>query len=253
MRVLIKIDLYSGRGKKKIPPFQDDDDAKISEGYINKVTSLFKGMNFHTYTRENYGDSPFSDLVNKSYENVPEDVKEEELERNVLVGFTSEGQLHFVVTAINPDRLHLRAQSDLFFRMQNASKEIMSKLPSASKCHYYKLRGIPHLKVIEDIQVMEVGQRIHTITGKVLSSFRKVLHQTFKETTINIVLFFVGIVFFLYVLKDHNWDYGQILTAPIFPAILLFLATNTVPVFITFARLFVGRPISWSSFSLGKK
>ena len=80
---------------------------------------------------------------------------------------------------------------------------------------------------------MEHKQTLYTITGKVISSISKVAKQTIKENKINIYLFFIGLALFLFVLHDKNWDTAQISSAPIFPAILLFIATNVVPLFTT--------------------
>jgi hypothetical protein len=250
MRLLLKINIKNGKGKNKLSEFQDKHDSiDISDLYKQQVINIFKDLGFHIYTKENYNNpEEFNILVNRVYEHVPDDVKDEELGKAMLVSFTSDGQIHFVVTAIHSDRLHLRAHSDTFLRIQRACKEINGRFPGTFRSIWYSILGRPFFKIVDSIQVMEHKQTIYTITGKVISSISKVAKQTIKENKINIYLFFIGLAIFLFVLYDKNWDTTQISSAPIFPAILLFIATNVVPLFTTFAKYFKNRPIIWSNF-----
>lgn len=219
---------------------------EVGEQYETRVIDLFRSRGFHVYTK-NY--HRFQEILDRAFEGVPDSVREEERERAILITFTSDGQIHFVVCAIHADRLHLRAQADTFVRLQRACNEILSRLPGRSQAFWHRVRGRPYLTLTKNFQVLEHGQTIFTITGRVIASLGSALTHSIREQLVNVLLAVIGATFFCAALAAQRWNYELIMQAPIFPAILLFLATNLVPVLTTFLRLARTRPIIWSPFS----
>ena len=66
-------------------------------------------------------------IIAKVFEDVPEDIKIQELNNLILFGYLSEGQAPFVVCTVNPGELHIRIQASKFSRIKKACEDIHKK------------------------------------------------------------------------------------------------------------------------------
>src|SRR5207302_1793527 len=75
--------------------------------------------------QEHLEGSPVVALILKD---VPPEVKNEESQHLVMLGYTSEGQANLLVCSINPNVLHIRVRDDLFDKLRRACKEICTNV-----------------------------------------------------------------------------------------------------------------------------
>lgn len=217
---------------------ENKDDKK---SYEEEIIDLFRRLGYE----------PISNITNESpevervFNNVPDEIKDEELPRLIFTSYASEGQLHFVVCAIQHDTLHIRAQAETFQRIVRFCEEIYKRTPSFLPRQWNRIRSRKTLQLKQIIDVLEPRQHMATIKGKIVGGFISGLFETFKEVQVNFWLTFAGLI----VLSALYWKDPAIdfLTAPIFPAVILFIATNVVPIITTYVRYLNNRPIDWKN------
>src|SRR5260221_8553531 len=92
---------------------------KNRDEYDQAVIDLFLKMG---YGAEATGQESLKDhaTVAEILEDMPQDVKDQELSHLIMLGQTSEGQCPFLVTAINPTEIHIRIKGRLFGRLRKA-------------------------------------------------------------------------------------------------------------------------------------
>lgn len=224
-----KLENNSNPKTKKTNQVETDDGTTYEE----KIINLFRGLGFE----------PIPNITNKSpevlrvFDHVPDEIKDEELPRLVFTSYASEGQLHFVVCAIQHDTLHIRAQAETFQRIVKFCEEIYKRTPSLLPRQWNRIRRRKTLQTKQIIDVLEPRQHIATIKGNIVGGFISGLYETFKEVQVNFWLTFAGLIILLALyLNDPTVNF---LTAPIFPAVVLFIATNVVPIITTYVKYLI--------------
>jgi hypothetical protein len=123
MRALIRAYI---REHKALPNRED-----AREDYDNALIKLFQEIGYDARRLSGRQDRlPTQDELRDSkdverlFDGVPDDLRDEETKHLIMLGYTSQGQAKFVVCSINQLVLHIRVRDDLFDKLKRACKEI---------------------------------------------------------------------------------------------------------------------------------
>lgn len=157
------------------------------EEYDSQIIQMFLDMGYAPVKvgQETLLNDPF---VNEILEDMPPDIKEQETEHLILLGYVGEGQSHFIVTGVNPTEIHIRIKGRLFGRLRRActdliknarklrdkrqvrffgSRLLIAKSKTSEKAH---ISSAPYIEVRHTVEVMEPKRDHPTMLGEIIES-----------------------------------------------------------------------------------
>lgn len=251
------------------------------EKYNSQVTQLFLEMGFAPVKvgQKALLEDPF---VQEIIEDMPPDIKEQETQHIIMLGYVGEGQSHFIVTGVNPSVIHIRIKGRLFGRLRRACVEIIKKSRQLRDKRQIRFLGgrlvfskyktthegnndsvLPYLEIKPIIEVMEPMRDHPTILGEIIeSAFVEVLRRNRYEVWLigftligTVALFFTSpplapilerfLLFFH--ITNYNALYIQNALERTFSAFLVSFAVTLLGVFVKIFEMSRLKPIKWDS------
>lgn len=239
--------------------------------YDEEIIQLFLEMGYAPAKRdqEQLEEDAF---VKEIIQDMPPDIKEQETQHLIMLGYTGEGQSHFVVTGVNPAEIHIRIKGRLFGRLRRACANIYQnsrKLRSRRRNTVIESgesekKIIPYLKVRSVIEVMEPMRDHPTILGEIIESpWTELLRQNANELYLAGFTFFSSVsLFFLspilapriedYLIQTfkttiYNQVYIQGALERTYSAFLVSFAVTLLGLSIKYFNIRHQRPIKWDS------
>ncbi len=157
------------------------------EEYDSQIIQMFLDMGYAPVKvgQEALLNDPF---VNEILEDMPPDIKEQETEHLILLGYVGEGQSHFIVTGVNPTEIHIRIKGRLFGRLRRACTDLIknarklrdkrqvrilggrlliAKSKASEKDH---ISSAPYIEIRHTVEVMEPKRDHPTMLGEIIES-----------------------------------------------------------------------------------
>jgi hypothetical protein len=237
--------------------------------YDDAVIRIFLKMG---YAPAKTGQKELEDdaFVKEIIQDMPPDIKEQETQHLIMLGYTGEGQSHFVVTGVNPTEIHIRIKGRLFGRLRRACANIFQnsrKIRSQWRISRFgqKLAEkdvLPYLEVRHSIEVMEPMRDHPTILGEIIDSpLRETIRQNTNEIYLalftfvgSVTLFFLSPVlapliqnFFVQTFQTNIYDVDYIRGAleRTYSAFLVSFAIAALGLSIRYFDLRHQQPIKW--------
>src|SRR5262245_32223361 len=196
-------------------------------------------------------------------DHIPDDIKDEELHHPILLGYISDGQVHFLVCAVNQRELHIRLQAPLFLRLRRACVELVRKNRSLS----FRRRLIgwvpfvqpkrPYITLTPTIQVLEPGRDEPTIEGTIVNkAFVAAVRRSSDSTIISVLFGSLALTLFFFAREvatvisgrlssKYSVDYVEGAIERMFSALLVTSLVAGLGVLIRYLELRRTRPIEW--------
>lgn len=239
------------------------DRLEDKDEYDRAVINIFKSMG---YDPRSFYDAEGKNLpiklvetrdVELLFEGVPKDIANEEIKHLVMVGYTSEGQAHFVVCSINRHDLHLRIRDDLFEKLRRACAEICDRSWRA----HAKNPNDPHLDINNTIEIIEHGHSHATIRGDIVQKpLKTVIYENVAETLIIFITFIFSVLLFLFAPKIAENIYDAMKPTELFTkqyvqgfiervdsALLVTFAIALINISLKYIQLRKTKPIKWNA------
>lgn len=157
------------------------------EEYDSQVIQMFLDMGYAPVKtgQDALLNDPF---VNEILEDMPPDIKEQETEHLILLGYVGEGQSHFIVTGVNPTELHIRIKGRLFGRLRRACADLIKNARKLRDKRQFRLLGgrillakfkafekdnissAPYIEIRRTVEVMEPKRDHPTMLGEIIDS-----------------------------------------------------------------------------------
>jgi hypothetical protein len=209
--------------------------------------------------------------VTDIFEDVPKDLRLQEMQHMIMLGYSSEGQGNFVVCAINPSELHIRFRQDLFERLRGSSEGICQKIQSHRRRRAFikrvwrALRRIhqsgdsSYLKLKPDIDVLEPHRDNATIVGHIVQSATRELIKTYYgEIATAVVTFVIALYLFFaapslapkaqaWLFRSYDIGYVQGAIERIYSAFLVTAFVTGLDLGMKWFEFKKDRPIRWNS------
>ena len=134
MRALIKADL---RPIKIFNEIRDDRGA-----YDEAVIKIFSDLGYKIRSR-GQDELIDSQVVFDIFTDVPDDIRNQEQTHLIALCYTSEGQMPFVICAVNPTEIHIRMRYQFFGHIRKSCADIWLK---AQKLRRERLSGLRKLE-----------------------------------------------------------------------------------------------------------
>lgn len=172
---------------------------------------------------------------------IPESIRKTECRRVVCFGYSSDGQSHFLVFAMNINDLHIRIRGGLFGKTEQACKDLIQKAAQHRKginsparnikamlTGSYKNANNVFMTINPSVDVMEPGQSMPTIKGEIVESVWKEIYKSNRREVLLSIIFFS--VAFLLLVFSPTMAIAFNPTALFFENVLKsFLNPNIVP------------------------
>lgn len=191
MRALLRADLHPGDYFQQL--WEDD------KAYAEAVVKLFKQIGYSKIKVDT--DVLQDEKIKNIIVDMPDEVTEEETRRLIMLAYTSRGQSYFIVSGINPTRLHIRIKGGLFGETKKACQEIYRNALREEKRARSRIRrqlfrnrqeDTPYITLEEKIDVFEPAKRSPTIEGHII---RSATVETFRERTYEFLLMILTLGF----------------------------------------------------------
>jgi hypothetical protein len=254
MRALIRGELHPDLD---VPALLSDE----PEAYVKRVVDLFAAMNFDAKAIGK--DVLDRDETKAITDHIPKDIKDEELKHPILLGYISDGQVHFLVCAVNQRDLHIRLQAPLFLRLRRGCAELVHK---TSRLRFrrqlfdaipFVRRKQPYIILYRTIQVLEPQRDEPTIEGTIIGSpLLAATRQSSHASLTAVIVAGLAIVLFFYsrslspllqswLPKHLPETYAESALERISTALLVTAFVAALGVFLRFLELWRTKPIEW--------
>jgi len=201
MRALIRADLHPSLNFQQL---WSDRNA-----YNEQVVRLFLEMGYAA-VKTGQVDLEKDATVEELIKDIPPDIKEQETGHLIMLGYTSEGQSHFLVTGVNPTEVHIRVKGRLYGRLRRACVDIYKNAERLKKRRQKRKsllllkndsKGIlitPYLILRKTIEVMEPLRDHPTIRGEIIESALSEVVKDNRNEVVLIIFTLVGSVFLFF-------------------------------------------------------
>lgn len=239
---------------------------KNREEYDKQVCDIFLNMGYTAVVigQENLENNPY---VKEIFEDLPPDIGAQDKQHYILLGYSGEGQSHFVVSSPNPAVIHIRVMGRLFGRLRRTCTDITHNLEKLKRNRQTvnpfsrKQKPIkPFLKNKKIIEVMEPMRDHPTILGEIITSpFLEVIQQHQNELLLTVVSL-IGFVILFFTspslariisnlfsmnLSGFSIDYILNVLEQVSSAMLVSFVISAINIFTLVSELKRLQPIKW--------
>jgi hypothetical protein len=179
MRALIRADLQPSDHFSFLWNERDEYDSQVIQMFLDMGYAPVK------IGQEALLNHPF---VNEILEDMPPDIKEQETEHLILIGYVGEGQSHFIVTGVNPTEIHIRIKGRLFGRLRRACTDLIKnarklrdkrqirilggrlRIAKSKTSEKDSISSAPYIEIRRTVEVMEPKRDHPTMLGEIIDS-----------------------------------------------------------------------------------